>query len=120
VTDDVIEAINQQVAEAVSEHKNGEDVQYGVGLTVVPNAQGQPQPVIVILLSIPGSVIGSRLTATHLTNNIMVEPTTPEAVRQMIEQLLQARSEQLTQAAIPQNGHNPQSPLASGLIDPRQ
>lgn len=118
---DIIKAITTQISEAVETHNQGEDVHYAVSMAIMPGQDGNPVPVIVVVISIPGALVGSRLTATHADANIQELPTTPDMIRQMIEQLLQARSEQMKQslaapsAQAAKNGHHP-----PGLIDPRQ
>lgn len=117
-----MEAINLQVAEAVEEHRNGEDVHYGVSLVLMPDPQGNPMPVIAIVISVPGADLGSRIAATHMDQNLQTQVVVPGIVRQMIEQLLQARSQHMKAALTGSPQSNGQGPPQhpSGLIDPRQ
>jgi hypothetical protein len=117
---DLLQAVTEQVAEAVALHNQGEDVEYAVSLGVMPGADHQPMPVLVLALTIPSVVIGHRLSAMNVNQNLMVEPTTPEVIRQMIEQMIQARSELMKHPPEPP-AHLPNGEgIPQGLIDPTQ
>jgi len=109
------------LAEAVETYALGEDVHWAISLTLIPGQGGQPAPVLIYLVSIPGLGIGERLVAQTMSGNIIVDPDIPRMVNQMIEYLKNQRSEAAQQAMstpLPQqNGHG--TPLP-GLIDPRQ
>ena len=109
------------VAEAVETYALGEDVHYAVSLTVMPGPTGQPVPVLVYVISLPGLGIGDRLVAQTMSQNVAVDPSAEHLVKDMIEQLKNSRSQQAQEAMkTPPPQQNGQGGYHPGLIDPRQ
>jgi hypothetical protein len=95
----IIGAIEGQVAESVERYRQGDDVHYGVSMSIVPTPDQNVQPVLVILLTLPGLKIGERITSTTMSTGFFIDPALPDIIRQMIENLRNERSKQ-AQAAM--------------------
>jgi len=107
------------VEEAVKTHALGESVHWAVTLSVVPGPNGQPTPVLLLFISIPGINLGERMVAQTMAG-VGIDPAIEHMVGDMIEQLKGARATAAATAlnpSAPSNGHGEVRP---GLIDPRQ
>jgi hypothetical protein len=117
----IIEENEKIVAAAVETYALGEDVHYSVSLTLMPGPNGQPMPVLIYLISIPGLGIGERMVGQTLSQNIAVDPSVEHAIKDIIEQLKSTRSQQAAEAmSSPKPQSNGQGQHHPGLIDPRQ
>lgn len=104
---DVVQEINSLVEQSLSSQM--EDIEYAVGLTVLPQQQGM-QPVVVVYLATKGMLLNTTVNATGLVPPYGYTADSIDGiVRQLVEVLLQARSEQAKQA---------DTPSGSGLLLP--
>jgi len=109
------------VEEAVRTYALGEDVHWAISMNVIPGPDGNPQPILCILVTLPGIDIGQRLQAQTLSPDMGINTAISDAVKNMIEQLKTVRSQQATDAlSAPQPRLNGQGDHPPGLIDPRQ
>ena len=95
----------------------GEKVDFEVTLIAMPGPNGQPQPCMMIVITMPSPLIEQGLAATHLLPTIAPqEPAIADMVRGAVEGLRNARTTMLAG----QNGHGgPPGPTRpSGLILP--
>jgi hypothetical protein len=114
----ILGAIEGQVAESVERHSQGEDVHYGVSMTLAPAPDGQSvQPILVILLTLPGLKIGERITSTTMSTGFFIDPALPDIIRQMIEGLRNERSSQAAQAMA--EAPKPGEHIPNGMVDPK-
>lgn len=119
----IIEENLKIMADAVEVFALGEDVHYSCFGTVVPGPTGQAQPILAIVLSIPGLGLGERLVAQTLSGNFAIDQNITNIVSDMIEQLKNQRSQQAQDAmkqGNPISQQNGQGQHHPGLIDPRQ
>ena len=119
----IIEENEKVVREAVTTYGLGEDIHHTVFGSVIPGQNGQPQPILVIVLSIPGLGLGERLIAQTMSANFILDPQIEFMVSDMIEQLKTQRSQQAQdamKAGDPISQQNGQGQHHPGLIDPRQ
>lgn len=98
---DFMATLGSQVARAVSARSGGEDAAYGLSLTVVPGDQvGQVVPAVVLVLSLPGAIIGDRVHATHVLGLDVLgadQDHLDQIVGGVLESLRAHRSAQLAQ-----------------------
>lgn len=90
-----------QVDQAVKRRAAGEDVTYGLSLGVVPGEQaGQLAPIVTLVLTMPGAIIGDRLNATHALGLEITgadQDVVDDLVGSVLESMRAHRSEQLSQ-----------------------
>lgn len=108
--------ITPWIEAAVSEHKNGEEVRWEIGVVPIPGPDGTPEPAVCLLIWIPGPVLGTTVSgACPIHNPVQVdEEFITGMVTEFLRHLREGRSRALA-AAVTQAG---QSPNGSGLILP--
>lgn len=85
-----------------------EDVDWDISLTVSPDEQGNPQPSFLLVMSIAGSIVGSKI------QNVMTLPFahyTPEVLELEILGIVRAMREQRSQTL---QGQKPLGSLIGG------
>lgn len=115
----ITETVAEIVADVIDRAAPGQGLDYEVALTLVPGPQGQPQPLLVIVLTIPSPILNQGLASTLLVQSLAPEAEQIEStVRTAIEGLQQQRTAMLAGS----NGHGgaPGPMTPSGLIIPGQ
>ncbi len=99
VGENIVGAIEEHVREALTAHV--EEFDYAVGMTAIPTPQG-PQPVVILMVSTNGVVLGSTLMATGIISPYGYDANNVgDVVRSLVEQCLQARTQQASEVDTP-------------------
>lgn len=102
----------------------GEDIEYDVCIQGMPGPGNQPQPVLGVAFTLPGTTLGEgHAIMIFLPPSVPDQSEVDEIVRRIVEGLVQTRSQvsqQVMQVAAQSNGHGPVPPRPSGLILPGQ
>lgn len=93
------------------------DVLHEVSFTIVPGPQG-PQPVMLLALAMPSTVIGEWVTGVSVVPNLVPdEEQMRGATMQMLDSLREQKAK-VAQEAMSQGNGQQQAPPPSGLVVP--
>lgn len=125
----VLADLNERYQRAFERLGGGERVRFGLGLVPMPteqmDASGQRQLISMLALyvEVPGALLGTAISGTQITQIAGTKDEEIELrVREILDGLLEARSQQLEQQRIDTEAAqaNGQPPPTSGIIAPGQ